>query len=216
MSPARMGGQPHLNNQHPNQNHQATSLQATDFPPLSSGSEKRVPPPSAGGAWTNPSIVKSVMMAGPQGNANVPAPGNALVHYPNSSLSLNNTRLDDQDRGFERPPAKNPELFNPKGIVRKPNLTRISPATAPPVSAITGNLEKEKVGLVGAAVVGEEGKVRLDGALNAATSTLVDKFAAVTLGVDGVNDIMPASGVVVPIPIPLCESVSSSAAGVSS
>lgn len=35
-----------------------------------------------------------------------------------------NSRFDDPDRGFERPPPKNPELFNPKGVVRKPIAIR--------------------------------------------------------------------------------------------
>ena len=50
----------------------------------------------------------------------VNALGNALVHHssPGSGIPA---RLDEQDRGFERPPPKgNVELFNPK-IVRRPN-----------------------------------------------------------------------------------------------
>ncbi|OCH96251.1 hypothetical protein OBBRIDRAFT_787325 [Obba rivulosa] len=110
MSPARIGGQAHLPPQHQPQ----PVLQSTDFPPLSSAPERRMPTP--GGAWTNSSSIRTVMTAGPpQGNA--PSHGTALVHYPNSnSPGSQNRRADDQEQGFERPPPKaNAELFNPKG-----------------------------------------------------------------------------------------------------
>jgi hypothetical protein len=55
----------------------------------------------------------------------VNAPGNVLVHHP--SIGSNPTRIDEQDRGFERPPAKGSvELFNPK-VVRRPNVGKTSP-----------------------------------------------------------------------------------------
>lgn len=97
-----------------------------------------------GGAWTNPSLMRSIMQPGPQG-ANVS--GNALVHYPNSqppglAQHIGNgngsgtgngvSRLDDQDAGYERPPLKGtPELFNPKGSARfvgSPSTGSLQPA----------------------------------------------------------------------------------------
>ncbi|EMD39144.1 hypothetical protein CERSUDRAFT_112820 [Gelatoporia subvermispora B] len=113
MSPARIGGQAHLPSQHQPQ----PVLQPTDFPPLSSAPaapERRMPTP--GGAWTNSSLTRSVMTAGPpQGNA--ASHGTALVRYPNSNGSgAQDRRADDQEPGFDRPPPKaNAELFNPKG-----------------------------------------------------------------------------------------------------
>ncbi|TFK86752.1 hypothetical protein K466DRAFT_492208 [Polyporus arcularius HHB13444] len=114
LSPARMGGgQSHL----PSQGQ--PSLQPNDFPPLSSAAQTR--PPVVGGAWTNGSLSR-VMVASPQGAAN--ASGTALVHYPTSQQSSPQVptapapaaigRLDEQDPAYERPPPKNPELFNPK------------------------------------------------------------------------------------------------------
>ena len=83
-------------------------LQSTDFPPLStlsSPSEKR--PPVLGGAWMNASSTLSKLM---------PGPGRALSPNLNSS---NNGRLEEPERGFERPPPKgNVELFNPKSSRR--------------------------------------------------------------------------------------------------
>lgn len=96
-SPARNGHQPSLP---PSQQMSPVALQPTDFPPLTTlGSpppEKRAP----AGAWTNASSTRSILM---------PSPGHA-----NSQ-----GRLEDPERGFERPPPKgNAELFNPKGTRR--------------------------------------------------------------------------------------------------
>ncbi|EGN96739.1 hypothetical protein SERLA73DRAFT_184899 [Serpula lacrymans var. lacrymans S7.3] len=113
MSPARNSGQ--LNTGVSHQPHQLTSnvLQPTDFPPLttlSPGAEKRAIP--VAGAWTNSSSTRSILMPGPS-----PA-GNVLVHHSNTHVSgKDNSRLEDSERGFERPPPKgNVELFNPKGV----------------------------------------------------------------------------------------------------
>lgn len=103
MSPARMGG---------NLPHQRTHQQPpqpTDFPPLSSAPEKKTP--VVGGAWTNPSNVRSVLRAGSSNAPNTPSSGSALVHYPSqvSNIAPNPTpnqspnRFDDQDRVFDRP-----------------------------------------------------------------------------------------------------------------
>ena len=74
----------------------------TDFPPLSSESEKKAP--VAGGAWQNSSNMRSALKAGP-----APAPA------AQASPGANPCRLEDSDRAFERPPPKgNAELFNPK------------------------------------------------------------------------------------------------------
>ncbi|KAI0343287.1 hypothetical protein BDW22DRAFT_1356898 [Trametopsis cervina] len=91
--------------------------QPTDFPPLSSAPEKKTP--VIGGAWTNPSSIKSVLKPGPSGSTAGPPTNNALVHYPNSNIPI---RLEDQERGFERPPPKSSaELYNPKGVRKPPN-----------------------------------------------------------------------------------------------
>jgi len=94
-------------------------LQSTDFPPLTSVAsvpEKRTP--LVAGAWTNTSPTRSILMPSP-GHSN--SVGNALVQHPNN-LSVNNTRPEELDRGFERPaPKSNSELFNPKVTRRLPN-----------------------------------------------------------------------------------------------
>jgi len=151
MSPARIGGQSllqgqnsnHHYNDNPQQLSQQPSLHPTDFPPLSSAPEKR-PPPTAGGAWTNASSVRSILSPGPQGQANAALPpGSALVHYPNTNSPQSNggqthPRILD-DSGFERPPPKgNAELFNPKAGMRKQTITKAnsspSPGDSPAVS----------------------------------------------------------------------------------
>ncbi|TFK39872.1 hypothetical protein BDQ12DRAFT_681382 [Crucibulum laeve] len=78
----------------------AVSLQSTDFPPLSSvtNAEKRAP--VVAGAWGNSSSTRSILQAN--------APGNALINHGQ------NGRLEEPDRGFERPPPKSSQLFNPK------------------------------------------------------------------------------------------------------
>lgn len=126
------------------------------------------------------------MLPGPQGSTNTAAPGNALVHYPNSNVGTQgHSRLDEQDRAFERPPPRNPELFNPKGVVRKANQTvgtanRASQVVTP---ATSSNFEKEKLPAgagVGIGATGlEEGDIRDRGTSCAA---LVDKLAEITLG----------------------------------
>ncbi|PSS34104.1 hypothetical protein PHLCEN_2v1856 [Hermanssonia centrifuga] len=146
MSPARLPGHlpnhpPQYTQNHPLPHQQASQpqagssysapLQPTDFPPLSSAPEKKTP--VIGGAWTNSSSVRTVLRAGPPASTNVPAPGSALVHYPNTNTPVKpnsnvgaasgniSARADEQDRSFERPPPKvNAELFNPKGA-RKQN-----------------------------------------------------------------------------------------------
>lgn len=78
--------------------------------------------------------MRTVLRAGPPASTNVPAPGSALVHYPNTNTPIKpnsnvgaasgniSARADEQDRSFERPPPKvNAELFNPKGV-RKQNV----------------------------------------------------------------------------------------------
>ncbi|CCL98600.1 uncharacterized protein FIBRA_00602 [Fibroporia radiculosa] len=112
MSPARIGGQLHLAQAYQSQ----PELQSNDFPPLSSGPERR---PPVGGAWTNASSMRSIMTPGSQSSST--QHGSALVHYPNSNQTSQNSipRTDDQESGFERPPPKsNAELFNPKASSR--------------------------------------------------------------------------------------------------
>ncbi|KAF8074962.1 hypothetical protein FPV67DRAFT_606515 [Lyophyllum atratum] len=92
---------------------------STDFPPLSSVSaapEKRTPVVS--GAWGNTSSTRNIRMPSPgQGQLN----SNAPVYYPNNpgATDSGETHSEDSDRGFERPPPKSSELFNPK-VLRRP------------------------------------------------------------------------------------------------
>ncbi|KAG1746590.1 uncharacterized protein EDB91DRAFT_1219589 [Suillus paluster] len=110
MSPARN------NSQRGHQNPPA-SLHPTDFPPLSTMSpaaEKRIP--AVAGVWTNSSSTRSILMPG-----NNISHGNPPANHSNTQSgvigTLCNTRLEDTDGGFERPPPKgNVELFNPKGV----------------------------------------------------------------------------------------------------
>lgn len=57
-----------------------------------------------------------------QGHPN--SQGGTLVHSPNPGAHGNiapNSRLEEPDRGFERPPPRaSTELFNPKGISLRP------------------------------------------------------------------------------------------------
>jgi hypothetical protein len=109
-SPGRHGNQSHS----PSQQITPVVLQSTDFPPLttlSSPPEKRTP--VLGGAWTNASSTRSILMPSP-GHAN--SQSGALSQNSNAS---NNGRLEEPERGFERPPPKgNAELFNPKSSRR--------------------------------------------------------------------------------------------------
>ncbi|KAI0684290.1 hypothetical protein BC835DRAFT_1390364 [Cytidiella melzeri] len=122
MSPARFSGNlPMLGPQRNAQHHPSQPPpQSTDFPPLSSAPEKKTP--VIGGAWTNPSNMKSVLRPGPSGNTSGPAANNVLVHYPHSGPNTSTqNRFEDQEHAFERPPPKsNAELYNPKGARRQP------------------------------------------------------------------------------------------------
>lgn len=156
MSPARMGGNlPHIpynqRNTPQTPSQQAPSpLQATDFPPLSNGSEKKTP--VIGGAWTNTSNMRSVLRATPP-TSNTNGPSSALVHYPNNQQSPNMPmdapiRLDEQDHAYERPPPKsNAELFNPKGPRRQPTNGSNTGASTP--DKVSGKAEGVVDGLAG-------------------------------------------------------------------
>lgn len=94
-------------------------LQPTDFPPLTSisATDKR---PAVGGAWTNPKLTARSILAPNAGNANQ---GNALFSHGAGvahGVLANPNRLEEDERGFERPPPKtNTELFNPKGGAKR-------------------------------------------------------------------------------------------------
>ncbi|GJE90938.1 hypothetical protein PsYK624_070850 [Phanerochaete sordida] len=115
MSPARMGG----NLPHHSRPHQPPpSLQATDFPPLSTGPVPEKRAPVASGAWTNASTVRTALRAGPPSTTSAPV-GTALVHYPNGNggprgPSPNAGRADEQVRAYA-PGRNNAELFGPNG-----------------------------------------------------------------------------------------------------
>ncbi|KAF4593001.1 hypothetical protein EYR38_008708 [Pleurotus pulmonarius] len=96
--------------------HQQPVLESTDFPPLST-SERETRAPTVAGAWTNSSVIRSAVSPpkGPPANQS----GTALVNHTSPPNNIDghdtNFRLEDTDRGFERPPPKGPtELFNPK------------------------------------------------------------------------------------------------------
>ncbi|KAH8116498.1 hypothetical protein DFH11DRAFT_1580991 [Phellopilus nigrolimitatus] len=126
MSPARPpGGQ--QQNHHPSQHHASQQrtpifLQPTDFPPLSSisspTSDKR---PAASGAWSNPGPATRTILSPNPGHTNH-AQANT---YANALFSHNMAngvtgRLEEDERGFERPPPKtSAELFNPKGGAKR-------------------------------------------------------------------------------------------------
>lgn len=142
------------------------------------------------------------MMPGPQGAA-TPA-GNALVHYPNSNpaaamnvglnthLHPHNTRLDETDRGFERPPPRNPELFNPKGAGRKSNASAPTSNRASPNAASPGtNNSLEKEILVGTG--GGAGAEEIQGATMDGAAVLADRLAGISF--EGGNASLPNAGV---------------------
>ncbi|KAJ3804269.1 SUZ domain-containing protein [Lentinula lateritia] len=114
VSPPRVpNGTGPSNNSHrrPQQTQPLISLQSQDFPPLTAMTTpgKR---PTAGGVWTNPS--RSVMTTPAVGPT---SSGNALVHHPNTpniayvNSEANGFRAED---GFQRPPPRAAELYNPK------------------------------------------------------------------------------------------------------
>ncbi|KAF9461216.1 hypothetical protein BDZ94DRAFT_1221785 [Collybia nuda] len=112
----------------------STTLQSsTDFPPLTSlpvAPEKRTPVVT--GAWGN-SATRAIRLPSP-GHPN--SPTNALLQHPSSTGGNRGTqeiRLEEPDRGFERPPPKSAELYNPK-LLRRPTNSRV-----------TGEKEKERV-----------------------------------------------------------------------
>ncbi|KAF9269169.1 hypothetical protein L218DRAFT_891249 [Marasmius fiardii PR-910] len=92
-------------------------LQANDFPPLTSMSEKRTSVPAAGGAWTNPAS-RSLLMTPPTGQ------GNVIVHHAAQAPALqmgqgpnvhHNHAIPrpEENEGFERPPPKATGLYDP-------------------------------------------------------------------------------------------------------
>ncbi|KAF5383798.1 hypothetical protein D9615_003541 [Tricholomella constricta] len=96
----------------------------TDFPPLSTVSatpEKRTPVVT--GAWGNNSASRNIRMPSP-GQPNT----NALIYHPSNHAEVDNAEvlLEDSDRGFERPPPKSAELFNPK-VLRRPVAEKAHP-----------------------------------------------------------------------------------------
>ncbi|KAG0709323.1 hypothetical protein DFH29DRAFT_887821 [Suillus ampliporus] len=162
MSPARN------NSQRGHQNPPA-SLHPTDFPPLSTMSpavEKRTP--AIAGVWTNSSSTRSILMPG-----NNTSHGNAPNHSNTQSNMTGapcNTRLEDTDSGFERPPPKgNVELFNPKGIWKPGGPQSRSPPG--------GSQDKDKIE-----------KLRGEAVANA---ILVDKMAMVSVEDNDASSNMP-------------------------
>ncbi|TFK75027.1 hypothetical protein BDN72DRAFT_868369 [Pluteus cervinus] len=103
-----------LNNTRQTQTHNlpaSAPLQATDFPPLTSGPtgpERRAP--TTTGAWGN-APTRSLFTPGTNIGIGQPAP----LANPAALQS----RLEDADQGFERGTPKSAELFNPK-VVRRP------------------------------------------------------------------------------------------------
>ncbi|KAF8887316.1 hypothetical protein BD779DRAFT_1527416 [Infundibulicybe gibba] len=166
ISPPRTlnGGSPHSNtSSHPHSGQTPVSLQSADFPPLSSlpsAAEKR--PPVVAGAWGNPPSTRSILMPAP-GHPNGPT---THVQHPNMQSGMpSNGRFEDRDRGFERPPPKSAELFNPK-MVRRP--------TGPNNSNGSSNGNG-----TGAKAPGDKEKARGDAVANA---ILVGQVASMTLG----------------------------------
>ncbi|KAF8659835.1 hypothetical protein AX16_001720 [Volvariella volvacea WC 439] len=94
------------------------SLQGTDFPPLIGSNG------SAPGTERRTSVV-------PAGAWNTPPPLRTGILSPNGGP--NNQRLEESDHGFERPPPKSAELYNPKTSRKSPQtngLNRTSPSSS--------------------------------------------------------------------------------------
>lgn len=105
------GGSPHTHSNatspRPPQPQQIPPLQATDFPPLTSVAavqEKKAP--VVAGAWGNSSSTRSILMPAPSNGTgpslNGGGAGTALINH----LSNSGARLEEPDRGFERPQTK--------------------------------------------------------------------------------------------------------------
>ncbi|KAG6866588.1 hypothetical protein C0991_002076 [Blastosporella zonata] len=130
---------PHTNNSNgTSAQQQPVPLQSpTEFPPLSSTPEKRVPVVS--GAWGNTSSTRNIRVLSPGQNA-----PSALVHHPSNGAISNSASAtaqalapgadaaEESDRAFERPPPKSSaELFNPK-LLRRPAPAGPGKAAPPP------------------------------------------------------------------------------------
>jgi len=92
----------------------------------------------------------------------MPSPGraqgqpnaSALIHHDPGTSDNSEVRLEDSDHGFERPPPKSAELFNPK-VLRRPAVAKAQTEK-----------EKERVrgdGAVGAVLVGQVEVMTLEG-----------------------------------------------------
>ncbi|KAI5123503.1 hypothetical protein M0805_006663 [Coniferiporia weirii] len=170
MSPARPHQQQnhHQSQQPAPQQLEPIFLQATDFPPLSSISntpaDRR---PTVGGAWSNPSPAARAILppnSGPASHTPGNTYGTALFNHnmPNGAGVAN--RLEDDERGFERPPPKtSAELFNPKSGAKRSTIP--IPTQAP----FQDKTEKEEIE-----------KERARGEI-VASAILADKVASVKL-----------------------------------
>lgn len=123
----------------PSKQRQPPVLHPTDFPPLSAtdGTQKRAP--LVAGAWTNQSPARSILSPPHQGNPLVYHPGPMVngmagnmanpggsIQMPPQMMNMS-SRLDDHDRGFERPPPKGaPELYNPKATAKRPVIMGVN------------------------------------------------------------------------------------------
>ena len=124
MSPARPPNQQLHGAQQPVlQQRPPIHVQPNDFPPLSSVSgqanDRR---PSAGGVWSNTNLAaRSILSANPthSNQPQVNTYGSALFNHSGGN------RLEDDERGFERPPRKgSAELFNPKAVPKRANQSQ--------------------------------------------------------------------------------------------
>lgn len=118
MSPAKVHQnlyQNHGPGSHQHQRPQPVSLHSTDFPPLSSVPGPGVSRPVMGGVWGSiDSSAKATSAYGPSQPG-----GGALFSHATAN------RLEDDERGFERPPPKSSaELFNPKSGLRRPTISQ--------------------------------------------------------------------------------------------
>ncbi|EJD07294.1 uncharacterized protein FOMMEDRAFT_143762, partial [Fomitiporia mediterranea MF3/22] len=172
MSPARPPGQPlPSHHQPPPQQRPPIHLQPNDFPPLSSiASPSHDKRPPAGGVWSNVNSTARTVLSPNPGHSNHPQGityGTALFNHTGAN------RLEDDERGFERPPRKgSAELFNPKGGAKKNPQSQQKPSSQ--VAGQEGAVEQVET-------------IERDGARGerVANAILVDKMGALKIQTHG-------------------------------
>ena len=156
------------NNHQPSPQRPPIHLQPADFPPLSSAPPGKRPPP--GSVWSNSGPASRAVLSPNPGHLNQShgsTYGSALFNHSNAN------RLEDDERGFERPPPKgNAELYNPKGGAKRatqsqstsqqPSMQTIAPGNrAEPAGSVSDKRYEHHDQAAGAILIDTMGSLRI-------------------------------------------------------